>query len=68
MPVVGERIARELGRGKMEQVYIKGSQGYALVTAAGTNAVLTVMARGDVRLGLLLLELRHVVEDLQVML
>lgn len=65
---LGERIAEELGRGKMEQVYIKGSEGYALLTAAGPNAVLTVMASGEVRLGLLLLELRHVVADLQALL
>ncbi|MCL5428282.1 MAG: roadblock/LC7 domain-containing protein [Chloroflexi bacterium] len=65
---LGERIAEELGRGKMEQVYIKGSKGYALLTAAGPNAVLTVMARKEARLGLLLLELRHVVADLQALL
>lgn len=65
---LGERIAEELGRGKMEQVYIKGSKGYALLTAAGPNAVLNVMATGEVRLGLLLLELRHVVADLQALL
>ncbi|MEX1248708.1 MAG: roadblock/LC7 domain-containing protein [Anaerolineales bacterium] len=65
---LGERIADELGRGQVEQVYIKGSQGYALLTAAGPQAVLTVMARGEVRLGLLLLELRKVVADLQALL
>ena len=65
---LGERIAAELGRGKMEQVYIKGSEGYALLTSAGPDAVLTVMARSDIRLGLLLLELRHVVADLQALL
>jgi predicted regulator of Ras-like GTPase activity (Roadblock/LC7/MglB family) len=68
MVSLGERISAELGRGKMEQVYIKGSEGYALLTAAGPNAVLTVMAKGDVRLGLLLLELRSVVNDLHALL
>ena len=68
MVSLGERIAKELGRGEMDQVYIKGSQGYALLTAAGPQAVLTVMASGDVRLGLLLLELRKVVADLQTLL
>jgi predicted regulator of Ras-like GTPase activity (Roadblock/LC7/MglB family) len=65
---LGERIAQELGRGKLEQVYIKGSQGYALLTAAGENAVLSIVARGEARLGLLLLELRKVVADLRPML
>jgi predicted regulator of Ras-like GTPase activity (Roadblock/LC7/MglB family) len=65
---LGERIAQELGRGKLEQVYIKGANGFALLTAANPHTVLTVIARGDARLGLLLLELRKVVDDLQQML
>ncbi|MEX2160504.1 MAG: roadblock/LC7 domain-containing protein [Anaerolineales bacterium] len=65
---LGERIAAELGRGQMEQVYVKGSTGYALLTAAGPQAVLTVIAHKDIRLGLLLLELRKVVADLQSLL
>ncbi|HKY79404.1 MAG TPA: roadblock/LC7 domain-containing protein [Anaerolineales bacterium] len=68
MVSLGERIAEELGRGTMDQVYIKGSKGYALLAAAGPEAVLTVMANGEVRLGLLLLELRKAVADLQAML
>lgn len=65
---LGDRIARELGRGKLEQVYIKGADGYALLTAAGPNTVLTIMANNEARLGLLLLELRHVVHDMQALL
>ena len=68
MHSLGDRIAAELGRGKMEQVYIRGSKGYALLTAAGPDAVLTVMAKVESRLGLLLLELRHLVSDLQSLL
>lgn len=65
---LGERIARELGRGKMEQVYIKGGEGFALLTAANETTVLTIMAGSGARLGLLLLELRKVVADLQPLL
>ncbi|MEX2144610.1 MAG: roadblock/LC7 domain-containing protein [Anaerolineales bacterium] len=68
MVSLGERIARELGRGVMEQVYVKGVDGYALLTAAGPQAVLTVIASGNVRLGMLLLELRKVVADLEELL
>jgi predicted regulator of Ras-like GTPase activity (Roadblock/LC7/MglB family) len=68
MVSLGERISEELGRGKMDQVYIKGDNGFALLTAAGPQAMLTVMARGEARLGLLLLELRKVVADLQPLL
>lgn len=65
MVSLGERIARELQRGALEQVYIKGSEGYALLTAAGPDAVLTVIAEGEARLGMLLLELRNVVRDIE---
>lgn len=65
---LGERIAAELGRGKMQQVYIRGAEGFAVLTAAGHQAVLTVMAKNDARLGLLLLEIRHVIADLQSLL
>lgn len=68
MVSLGERISEELGRGKLEQVYIKGSAGFALLTAAGPQAMLTIIARGEARLGMLLLELRKVVADLQVLL
>jgi uncharacterized protein len=65
---LGERIAVELGRGKLEQVYIRGSEGYAILTAVGPNAVLSIIALPEARLGLLLLELRKVVADLQILL
>jgi predicted regulator of Ras-like GTPase activity (Roadblock/LC7/MglB family) len=65
---LGERIAEELGRGKLEQVYIRGSEGYAILTAVGPNAVLSIIALPEARLGLLLLELRKVVADLQLLL
>lgn len=68
MVSLGERIARELGRGTMDQVYIRGSKGYALLTSAGPQAMLTVMVSGEVRLGLLLLEVRQAVADLQTLL
>ncbi|MGC8697416.1 MAG: roadblock/LC7 domain-containing protein, partial [Halothiobacillus sp.] len=42
---LGDRTARELARGTLEQVLIKGANGYILMTYAGTDAVLTVMAK-----------------------
>ncbi len=67
MVSLGERISAELGRGEFEQVYIKGKTGYALLTSVGPNAVLTVIADGEARLGLLLLELRKTVLDLELL-
>jgi predicted regulator of Ras-like GTPase activity (Roadblock/LC7/MglB family) len=61
---LGERIASELGRGVLEQVYIRGENGYVLLMAVGEEAVLTVMAREGAKLGLILLDMKRAVEDL----
>ncbi len=65
---LGERIAGELGRGGLDQVYVKGAGGYVLLAAVGTDAVLTVMARSTAKLGLVFLEMRRAAEDLERML
>ena len=61
---LGERIATELGRGSLEQVYIKGEKGYVVLMSVGEEAVLTVMAREQAKLGLILLDMRRAAEDL----
>ncbi len=61
---LGERIASELGRGTLEQVYIRGASGFVLLTAVGEEAVLTVLAREGAKLGLIFLEMRRAAEDL----
>ena len=62
---LGERIATELGRGKLEQVFNKGEKGYVLLMAVGEEAVLTVMAREDAKLGLVFLDMGRAVTDLE---
>jgi len=61
---LGERIAGELGRGVLDQVYIRGANGYVILTAVGEDAVLTVLARQDAKLGLVFLDMRRAAEDL----
>ena len=61
---LGERIASELGRGNLEQVYIRGKGGYVLLTAVGQEAVLTALAREGAKLGLIFLEMRRAAENL----
>jgi predicted regulator of Ras-like GTPase activity (Roadblock/LC7/MglB family) len=61
---LGERIATELGRGSLEQVYIKGQKGYVVLMSAGKEAVLTVLAREHARMGLIFLDMRRAAEDL----
>jgi predicted regulator of Ras-like GTPase activity (Roadblock/LC7/MglB family) len=61
---LGERIAQELARGDLEQIYIKGSQGYIILMSVGEEAVLTALARADAKLGLIFLDMRRAAEDL----
>jgi predicted regulator of Ras-like GTPase activity (Roadblock/LC7/MglB family) len=61
---LGERIASELGRGVLNQVYIKGSDGYVILMSVGEEAVLTVLARKEAKLGLIFLDMRRTAEDL----
>jgi len=61
---LGERIAAELGRGSLEQVYIKGSNGYVLLMSVAEDAVLTALARENAKLGLLLLDMCRATEAL----
>jgi predicted regulator of Ras-like GTPase activity (Roadblock/LC7/MglB family) len=61
---LGERIAGELGRGALDEVYVKGAGGYVILTAVGEEAVLTVLARAGAKLGLVFLEMRRAAEEL----
>jgi len=61
---LGERIASELGRGTLDEVYVKGEGGYVILTAVGEEAVLTVLARSGAKLGLVFLEMRRAAEEL----
>lgn len=61
---LGERIAHELGRGVLDEVYIRGELGYVVLMAVGEDAVLTALARHKARLGLIFLEMRRATEDL----
>jgi hypothetical protein len=61
---LGERIAGELGRGLLDQVYVRGAHGYVILSAVGEEAVLTVLARQEAKLGLVFLDMRRAAEDL----
>jgi predicted regulator of Ras-like GTPase activity (Roadblock/LC7/MglB family) len=56
---LGERAAMEMSKGDLEQIYVRGSNGYLLVLEAGPNAVLTVSTTRDVRLGLIFLDCKR---------
>jgi uncharacterized protein len=62
---LGERIAGELGRGELDQVYVKGKTGYIYLMYVGEEAVLTTLVREGAKLGLVLLDMRRTADDLE---
>jgi predicted regulator of Ras-like GTPase activity (Roadblock/LC7/MglB family) len=61
---LGERISTELKRGTLDQVFIRGKNGYVILMSVGEEAVLTALARSDAKLGLIFLDMKRAVEDL----
>lgn len=61
---LGDRIAGELRRGTLSQIFVKGDQGYVILMSVGTEAVLTVLADREIKLGLVFLDMRRAAEDL----
>jgi predicted regulator of Ras-like GTPase activity (Roadblock/LC7/MglB family) len=61
---LGERISMELNRGELDQVYIRGNEGYVMLTSVGYDAVLTVMASAEAKLGLIFLDISRTADKL----
>ncbi len=62
---LGERIASELGRGMLDQVYIRGDNGFVILMSVGEEAVLTSLIRDKAKLGLIFLDMRRAADDLE---
>jgi len=62
---LGERIATELKRGGLDQVYLRGKDGVVVLMSIGEEAVLTTLVREGARLGLILLDMRRTADDLE---
>ena len=62
MLTLGEKAAMELGKGELEQVNIKGINGWLLVVQAGMNACLTVSTTANAKLGLIFLDMKRAAE------
>jgi len=61
---LGERISSELGRGLLDQVYVRGDSGYVILMSIGEDAVLTVLAREEAKLGLIFLDMKRAAVNL----
>lgn len=61
---MGERASRDLKRGILEQVFIKGDQGSLLLMHCGPHALLSLMVKPEAKLGVILMEAKRTVEEL----
>ncbi|MCF6191345.1 MAG: roadblock/LC7 domain-containing protein [Cocleimonas sp.] len=61
---LGDRTSIELERGKLEQVLIKGDNGFILMTYAGPDAVVTVLTKPEARLGLIFLDVKRAADGI----
>jgi len=61
---LGDRTAQELARGDLDQVLVKGEKGYVLMTYAGSDSVITVIAKPRAKLGLIFLDVKRAAESI----
>ena len=61
---LGNRSVHELACGELDQVMVKGKNGYILLSQAGENAVLALMAKEIVKLGLILLDAKRAAKQI----
>ncbi len=62
---LGDRAGSELGRGNTDRVLIQGEKGYVIMTSAGSEAVLTILAKQNAKLGLIFLDIKRAAEALK---
>jgi predicted regulator of Ras-like GTPase activity (Roadblock/LC7/MglB family) len=63
MMTMGTKTAKELKRGNLKQLFVKGDDGYVVISQAGPHAVLLALAREDAKLGLIFLGLSRAAEE-----
>ena len=61
---IGDRVGDELQRGSMQHILLEGAKGYSILTLCGKEALFLVLASAEVKQGILMVELRRVVEEM----
>ena len=61
---MGERVATDLKRGVLDQVYIRGDKGYLLVFHCGPDALLSLLVSHDAKLGVVFMEAKRTADEL----
>ncbi len=62
MLALGEQTTNEFEHGHLERVFVEGNDGYTIIMGAGTEAVLSAVARKDTKLGLVFLQMERAAE------
>ncbi len=62
---LGTRAATELERGSVEEVLVRGKNGYAVLLQAAPGTLLLATASASAKLGLLFLDMRRAVTDIK---
>lgn len=62
---LGERASEELKKGKLEQAYVKGADGYVLVTGIKDLAALLVVTNKNAKLGMVMLSIKKGISEIE---
>ncbi len=62
---LGERIGKELARGQVERIFVEGEDGYGILTSCTEDALFLVLASHQAKQGVLMLEIKRIVEELR---
>lgn len=65
---LGTRAATELERGEVEEVLVRGAEGYAIMVAAASGTLLLALASREAKLGLIFLDMRRCATELSAIL
>jgi len=65
---MGTRTATELQRGNLQQIFVKGENGYIIIMNADPHSVLLAMTRKEAKLGLIFLDLSRAAEKVKAIL
>lgn len=62
---LGTRAANELERGDVQEVLVRGGDGYAVMMNAGSGTLLLSLASKQAKLGLIFLDMRRAIDDVR---
>ncbi len=62
---LGERASEELKKGRLEQAYVKGVDGYILVTGIKDLAALLVVTDKNAKLGMVMLSIKKGIGEIE---